>query len=112
MRELARRGRITNEHVVRHCYPPVARVRRFLAALGWDADAGDGSGARVALSSEIYDFLAEHLGPERARFDYAFDLPILAITRADRYGDLRQVLGRGLAVEASLAEDETEQGLW
>lgn len=114
MRELSRSGRIYNEHVSRHCYTPLARVRRLLQEIGWDGptDEEQSGRDRVTLSGSIYDFLVEHLGRDRAHFDHAFDIPLLAITQARHHAELLTVLGRDVALDESAPEGEEEQGVW
>jgi hypothetical protein len=61
-----------------------------------------------ALSGTMYDYLREHLGPERALFGHAFDLPLQTITLARYREDLLAVLG----TELPAAADDEDEGIW
>ena len=46
-------------------------------------------------SRVIYDFVAEHIGAARARFDGDFDLPLQVITRERHRDKLREYFRAG-----------------
>ena len=66
-----------------YCWAPTQRVRRLLVLL--HAPITEAS-AIPDESRVIYDFVAEHVGADLARFHGDFDLPLQVITRA-RYRD-------------------------
>ncbi len=77
VRELVRQGIINSKVAYRYCYVPVGRVRKLLLTLGCDGlDLGIN---RWEISSQIYEFLKKYLGEEKAIFQKAFDLPLLAV---------------------------------
>jgi hypothetical protein len=77
LRELVRTGVVINRRVYRYCYPPVQRLRDFIASrLGWNDKEGR-SAVPWARSRSIYNFLREHC-PDPT-FGRAFDLPLLAL---------------------------------
>jgi hypothetical protein len=61
-----------------YCWAPSQRVRELLNALGADV----GVWADKEASRAIHEFVVEHIGAERARFNGDFDLPLQLITRA------------------------------
>lgn len=77
LRELVRKGVITNKHAHRHCYVPSKRVRDLLMSLGCE---GLGQSSRKwELSLHIHEFLVDHLGDEAATFQHCFDIPFQII---------------------------------
>jgi hypothetical protein len=114
MRELSRTQRIDNEHVARYCYTPVARVRFLLRGIGWDGPTEEAQSGRdrATLSGSIYEFLVQHLGRDRALFDYAFDIPLLAITQARRRDQLTSILGRDIVLDETGMDSDEERGVW
>ena len=77
LRELVRKGVITNKHAHRHCYVPSKRVRDLLMSLGCE---GLGQSSRKwELSLHIHEFLVVHLGDEAATFQHCFDIPFQII---------------------------------
>lgn len=60
-----------------YCWAPSQRVRELLNALGADV----GVWADKEASRAIRDFVVEHIGADRARFNGDFDLPLQLITR-------------------------------
>lgn len=60
-----------------YCWAPSQRVRELLNALGADV----GMWANKEASRAIHDFVVEHIGADRARFNGDFDLPLQLITR-------------------------------
>ena len=79
LRELVRRGHLTNEAIHPYCYVPSQGVRRFVLKIG-------GPNLEVErpspeLSKEIHTFLVEHLGEERARFGRTFDIPFYLLAQ-------------------------------
>jgi hypothetical protein len=61
-----------------YCWAPSQRVRELLNALGADV----GVWADKEASRAIHEFVVEHIGADRARFNGDFDLPLQLITRA------------------------------
>ena len=76
LRELLRQGLVYGVHLEPYCYPPIQGVREVLEFLGLVFDADD---TRASQSKEIHRFLVQHLGPERATFKGAFDIPFQVI---------------------------------
>lgn len=73
LRELVRNGILKSpaHFVYEHCYVPTGQVRAVLLGLGCplnDSSTPDNS-------QQIYTFLIEHLGKDKATFDLSFDLP-------------------------------------
>jgi hypothetical protein len=64
-------------HIAPYCWAPSQRVRALLNALG--ADVGERADKEACRM--IYDFVTNHLGRDRARFEGDFDLPLQLITR-------------------------------
>jgi hypothetical protein len=77
LRELVRRGILTNRAIDPHCYVPSRAVRWFLRQLG--CPGLDDDRPRPEMSRSIHDFLSEHLGAERAGFGRSFDIPLLLL---------------------------------
>lgn len=73
LRELKRQGLIQKDHVVPHCYVPVKRVREMCTQLGCQ---GLDDNAGTQASTVIHRFLCNHLGPEKATFEGAYDIPL------------------------------------
>jgi hypothetical protein len=63
-----------------YCWAPSQRVRELLNALGADV----GAWADKEASRAIHEFVVEHIGADRARFNGDFDLPLQLITRQSR----------------------------
>jgi len=73
MRELVRKGILQSPHCYRHCYVPTNEIREFFKKeLGYEI----GDNADVKHSVIIYNFIAQHLGEDKATFDNDFDLAI------------------------------------
>jgi hypothetical protein len=80
IREMLRHGVYQSRDerlMVPYCWMSSQRVRELLNELG--ADVGDW--ANKESSRAIYEFLVEHAGTDRARFNGDFDLPLQLITR-------------------------------
>jgi hypothetical protein len=60
-----------------YCWAPSQRVRELLNALGADV----GVWADKEASRAIHEFVVEHIGADRTRFNGDFDLPLQLITR-------------------------------
>lgn len=73
VRELVRLGLLHNHLAYRHCYLPTKRVRDIFQLLG--CDGLDLKVERWNISTHIHDFAVQHIGPERATFSDAFDIP-------------------------------------
>jgi hypothetical protein len=80
IRELSRHQIIKNDLAYPYCYVPVARVRRLINDLG-GPDLESTRVKRWNRSRQIYEFLAHHLGREKASFGLCFDLPLQIISR-------------------------------
>jgi hypothetical protein len=65
LRELVRFGVLHNTRIHEQCFVPVARVCRLME--------------RIGCTGGIYASLRRYLGPERATFGGAFDLPLLFV---------------------------------
>jgi len=76
VRELRRNGILTNPLANPHCFVPERRVRDLFAEMGC---VGVHFESGVGVSIQMHDFLVHYLGPERATFNNAFDLPFLTI---------------------------------
>jgi hypothetical protein len=102
MRELCRKGIITNPEAHRYCYVPLSRVRRLVHRLGGpnlDAQQHD----RWERSSLIYDFLREHLRGKDVTFGRAFDIPFQIVEMDD---DLWSGFFEGSREEVAPEEEE------
>ena len=80
LREMLREGvyEPSDEYLIEpYCWAPSYRVRELLNALGADI----GAQADKEVSRQIFEFVAEHIGKDRARFNGDFDLPLQLITR-------------------------------
>ena len=115
VRELLRHGALTNPNLHPLAYVPRKRVRALIETLGGfnlSKDHGD-------ASSEIYTYLAQYLGKDRATFHGDFDLPLYILAGPDN-GDAeaealqRTILGGVLRVSESQQIDrpESESGEW
>lgn len=91
VRELCRTGVVKSKEAHRYCYVPSQRVRNLL-----DEIAGrpvfQTEATRADQSTSIYRFLRDHIG-NKATFDGAFDLPLIAVCekpelRKDLFGRL------------------------
>ena len=70
-----------------YCWATTRRVRRLLKNLDRGAFV---EAANMDASRSVYEFIEHHIGPDRARFEGDFDLPLQLVTRK-AYGDtLRQ----------------------
>jgi hypothetical protein len=75
VRELLRLKVVDGAKVPHACaYVPTKSVRDLLAR--WGYGQFEGTGPDIGLSKEIHAILVEHLGPEDARFDGAYDIPL------------------------------------
>jgi hypothetical protein len=77
LRELVRRGVLTNTHAHPHCFVPVARVRRMLLQMGCDELSQ--RQRPWEWSRSIHRFLVGHLGAVAATFYGDFDIPLQVI---------------------------------
>lgn len=80
IREMLRQG-VYGQHdcksLAPYCWAPSQRVRELLNAIGADV----GVWADKEASRAIHEFIVEHIGDDRARFNGDFDLPLQLITR-------------------------------
>ena len=108
IRELVRHGVYRREDeslLAPNCWASTQRVRAFLNGIG--ADVGDRP--NVTASRVIHDFVVEHIGADRARFDGDFDLPLQIVT----LGSHREMLERWLeeaGIEAPSLGDQSDDG--
>jgi hypothetical protein len=108
IRELVRHGVYRREDeslLAPDCWASTQRVRMFLNGLG--ADVGDQP--NITSSRVIHDFVVEHIGTDRARFDGDFDLPLQIVT----LGKHREMLERWLeeaGIEAPGLRDQSGDG--
>lgn len=77
IREMTRKGIISNPHAFCYCYVPKGAVRNLLIKLGCDDLRFENDHGR--RSQIIQKFLISHLKDEYATFDKSFDLPLLAV---------------------------------
>ena len=95
IRELTRKGlygRPDADLVAPYCWSPTQRVRKSFVRLR--AQITEAS-AIPDESRVIYDFVAEHIGADRACFDGDFDLPLQVITRERHREKLRECFRAG-----------------
>lgn len=78
IRELMRSGLFDNRHAYEHAYVPSAGVCDILKRLGCFFPEGD---SNISWSRDIYKFLRENLGEERADFQKSFDIPFILLSR-------------------------------
>ena len=108
IRELVRHGvyrRADESLLAPNCWASTQRVRTFLKRLG--ADVGDQPD--ITASRVIHDFVVEHIGTDRARFDGDFDLPLQIVTVSKH----REMLERWLeeaGIEAPSLRDQPGDG--
>jgi hypothetical protein len=101
MRELMRNGIVASTFATRWCYPPVARLRRLVQALGGPVRSNERE-RTWQFSVDIYDFLSDHL-PDPT-FSGAFDIPLLIVADND---ELRErFLGTGSEFDSPFGEDD------
>jgi hypothetical protein len=88
LRELVRKHVVTQPLAHPHCYVPSKKIRSFVATLGCHAIHDE---EWINNSRHMYEFIAKHIGDERATFSLSFDLPLILLLDSN---DLqRQVLG-------------------
>jgi hypothetical protein len=75
IRELLRLGYLKSSFAHRHAFVPTGGVRELLIRMGLRLDHL----ADAAVSSQIYEEIARHLGADRAAFGMAFDIPFQII---------------------------------
>ena len=75
VRELLRLGKLNSRFAHMHAFVPTGGVRELLDRLGLRVD----DIPNVAISGQIYEELTNYLGPDRATFDMAFDIPFQII---------------------------------
>lgn len=94
LRELFRRGALSNPNLYQHCYLPSARVRRLFNHLGLGLERAGG----VLNSCQIYDFLTDKVGfsSQRSTFGLTFDLPFQFFALRGNSGWQRRILGSAL----------------
>ncbi len=100
LRELVRKGVITNPKAHKLCYVPRKPVRELLSKLG--CHEIEYANTPEMRSKEIHRFLSNHLGKERATFNNSFDLPLLMIAKS-------QALQAELLHTTILSEFEAEE---
>jgi hypothetical protein len=105
MRELTRLGILHQKLAHRYCYVPGTRVCGVLETIGGPSLRMLPTGAR---SSGIYRFLVENMDEDRATFNRAFDLPLLAL--GEREDVQIAVLGEPLPPEDSLSSSQPDEG--
>jgi hypothetical protein len=82
LREIVRRGILTNRHAHPHCFVPVARVRRMLLQMGCEELSQ--RQRPWEWSRSIHRFLVGHLGPAAATFHGDFDIPLQVVAEDPR----------------------------
>lgn len=102
-RELVRLG-VVADNPVRHpfCFLPRRAVRQLVASIGGPVTERRDASYEV-ISRRIHEFVAEHLGPERATFRRCFDLPLGIVAERE---DLRDCL-LGSSTLSSSGPEET-----
>lgn len=81
VRELCRKGIVTNEHAHPHCFVPHKRVRDLIAQrLGGDIPE---NGNREDQARAIMKFVEEHVDGQDPTFKGAFDIPLQIVQRDD-----------------------------
>jgi len=82
LRELVRHGVLSNPTAVifanEHCFVPHLRVRKLMDRLGM---ALAENVSDTTQSKDIYQFISEHLGKEKATFAGCFDIPLQIIAK-------------------------------
>ncbi|OGQ97879.1 MAG: hypothetical protein A2505_03060 [Deltaproteobacteria bacterium RIFOXYD12_FULL_55_16] len=101
VRELMRRGVLSDPEIIPYCYAPVGRVRALLSRMGADVDE---NAAPLDQSQAIHQFLAAHLGQERATFLGHFDIPLQVLAKKENQGIQQQLFHIAL----DLKDDEEE----
>ncbi|MCB0191471.1 MAG: hypothetical protein KDJ65_05960 [Anaerolineae bacterium] len=67
LREMIRLRVINSEYAYKHCYVPTEKIRNFFVDLGCHQTD--------CTSPQVYSFLIEKLGPDKATFNLTFDIP-------------------------------------
>lgn len=109
LRELYRKGRLTNPAGHAYCYFPTRKTRRLFAQL-FGVDPGTGPAASVTMYVELTRLAKEHGGDPS--FNHSFDLPFLLLAEQSLLRS--RVLGKEFETEISeQAEinDAVTQGL-
>jgi hypothetical protein len=81
LREIYRKGRLTNPAGHAYCYFPTRKTRRIFAQL-FGVDPGAGPAASVAMHTELTRLAEEHGGDPT--FGNSFDLPLLLLAEQPR----------------------------
>ena len=108
IRELSRNGVYGSSEarlMAPYCWAPTQRVRTFLTALDPNLDLPTDKEASPA----IHCFVVEHIGPDRARFDGDFDLPLQIATRKRHRGRLAEWF-KAAGLDTPDFGDESETG--
>lgn len=109
MRECSRKNVILNPHAHPHCYVPHGKVRRLFEELGCPGMTTREVNPAV-YSRQIYEFLCDHLGAEKATFEHCFDLPFLTLAYSQRRKRKRnrklhmRLFGRELNLDPKVSE--------
>ena len=102
MRELVRKGVISNQRAHKFCYVPRKPVRKFMEHLGCN---GLSNGLdHETRSKMVHDFVCEHIGKEKATFGNSFDLPLYIVATNP---DLQNALfNKTLVTDVETEEDD------
>lgn len=95
LRELYRHNIYEDDSIVPHCFMASEGVRRLLGNRLPETGLHLEAGASASSSKEIYEFLCENMGEERATFNGAFDIPLRILTRQENREFLEDMLEIG-----------------
>lgn len=109
LRELVRKGVITQPTVTPFCFVPHKRVRALLVVLGL-SELIEAYSDRFAQSKLIHQFLCEHLDEDAATFCGDFDIPFQVL--AEREELLDEALGCEMGLDLDVFGDSDEDEVW
>ena len=90
-----------------YCWATTRRVRILLNNLQRRAFV---ESADMDASRSVYEFIKKHIGPDRARFDGDFDLPMQLVTRTAYRDVLRQCFDKTGSEPPDLDDSDDERG--
>ena len=90
-----------------YCWATTRRVRQLLKNLDGEAFV---ESADMDASRSVYEFIKGHIGPDRARFDGDFDLPLQLVTRTAYRDILRQCFEKTGSEPPDLDDGDDEGG--
>lgn len=96
LRELIRLRVINNQYTHSYAYVPTGQFRGFLRLIGCDLPKEN----LIESSRQIYSFIKENLGKDKASFMNDFDIPFLILLSKQNDYLRQQILGKNLCIES------------